>query len=436
MGGCRNSAAMADAVISVLNALFMHETSEYAGSFQREMLVRFAADPTGVAAYVAMTPKYSAFISSKAQAAASVALSSEALLSMSSKVAAAATESAVAGDIMDHASLWKAIRATAEYRAYATERVAKVAAMCSRTLTDQQTESLMEIDGLDELREAIEGMGSDDGEDSEDDSEYDDDDDPAPVKSSAVVDEAFMQAFEKEYGRDATVYEYVHVRNLMEERFLTLPAIKKLHDVAYVELEVVHRELLDDRLDESAFCKRYVPEALVDADLPRKVRDSVLSSDGYRRNMRDRLCALHKTLFGEEVTPVEADYMFDRSVLAEKLSLQSDKLNDIVGAFAEQTTRLFETIETCYKAVLGREPEDAEVREVIQSFRVDEASATAALKATMVKSLEYREVLRQEILRARPGTSVPGVFRTLEKVLVLPGLANLTAQQAVAAVPQ
>lgn len=428
---------MADAVISVLNALFMHETGEYAGSFQREMLVRFATDPKGVAAYVATTPKYSAFISSKAQAAASVALSSEALLSMSAKVAVAATESAVAGVIMDHASLWKAIRATPEYRAYATERVAKVAAMCGRTLTDQQTESLMEIDGLDELREAIEGMGSDDEdeEDSEYESDYEDDVLPT-AKASAVVDEEFMQAFEKEYGRDATVYEYVHVRNLMEERFLTLPAIKKLHDVAYVELEVVHRELLDDRLDESAFCKRYVPEALVDPDLPRKVRDSVLSSDGYRRNMRDRLCSLHKTLFGEEVTPVEADYMFDRSVLAEKLSLQSDKLNDIVGAFAEQTTRLFETIETCYKAVLGREPEDAEVREVIQSFRVDETSATAALKATMVKSLEYREVLRQEILRARPGTSVPGVFRTLEKVLVLPGLANLTAQQAVAAVPQ
>lgn len=425
---------MADAVISALNALFMHETGEYAGSFQREMLVRFAADPKGVAPYVAGTPKYSAFIASKAQAAAAAALSSEALLSMSSKVSAAAAESASRGDIMDHGSLWKTIRNTPEYRAYATERVAKVAAMCARTLTDQQTDSLLHIDGLDDLREAIEGMGSDD-EESESEDESDVDEAPATGLQSACVDEAFMRAFEKEYCRDATVYEYVHVRNLMAERFLTLPAIKKLHDVAYVELEVVHRELLDDRLDEPAFCKRYVPEALTDPDLPRKVRDSVLSSEGYRRNMRDRLCALHKTLFGEDVTPEEADYMFDRSVLAEKLSLQSDKLNDIVGAFAEQTTRLFETIETCYKAVLGREPEDAEVREVIQSFRVDESAATTALKATMVKSLEYREVLRQEILRARPGTSVPGVFRTLERVLVLPGLANLTAQQAVSAVP-
>lgn len=424
---------MAD-VVAALNAMFFGEAAEYGGAFQREMMVRFGTSTAGLMGHVAGTPKYAAFIADRARTAAAHALNGSDLQKLGERVAERAVAAASAGEAMDRQGLTDAVKAAPEYVEYQRSRVSRVAEMCEVELTDDQIDRLMRIEGVDELRAAIERGDESDGESDSEASDCSDSSDAESVLSpstDSVVDVKFMEDFLTEYGREATVYEYVHVRNLMATKFLTLKAIGELHYAAYTQLEVVHRELLDESLSEAEFCKRYLPQALTDPSLPVRQREAVLGSSGYRNSMRERLGALHKTRFGEDISDEEGDYMFERSVLQQRLALQSDRLNGVVDAFAEQTTRLYERVTEMYSAILGREPEDQEVRAVLMAFRKDQASAETSLRRELVRSLEYREVLRQEIVRAAPGMSIPSVFKTLDAVLKTSRLEDFTTVDAV-----
>jgi hypothetical protein len=418
---------MAESVVRVLNCLFLNDSAEYAGAFQREMVVKFASCVVDLAAHVAATPKYLSFVSSKAQALAP-GLRGDRLTDMADRVARDMGALAAEGRFPDAATIKDAVTASREFRAWQEERIQKVASVCGVQLSARAVESLMGVEGVDDLRSAIEAIETE----SLSDQDSDTSDDPDAAVERTAVDAAFMLEFEAEYGRDPTVHEYVHVKNVMLDTFLTMGAVRSVYCAAYAAFEEIHREYLDETLTEPMFCKRYLPQALLDHALPERHREAILESQGYRKNMRDRLGALHRMLFGEDVTEAEADYMFEQSVRAQKLALRSDKLNDAVVAFAKQTTRLYELVAGIYKASLEREPEDAEVREVLQSFRVDEVAAAAELRRKLASSLEFREVLRSEIVRSRPDLSVPAVFRSLEAVLSLAGLDGMTAAEAVA----
>lgn len=418
---------MAESVVQTLSALFHDDASEFAGAFQREMIVKFASQPENVVSHVLKTSKYLAFLSSKAQSCAP-GLNADDLLLMSDRVA---KDIASGSAIPNMAAIRAAVRASPEWKAWQVERVTSVAEMCDIELSEKQVSALMDVDGVDALREAIEAL-----QDCDSASEADE---PAaaPARSVALarpdaVDDKFVDAFEAEYGRDPTVHEYVHVRNILAETGQTLKEIHGVHFTAYAAFEEIYREYMDELLSESAFCKRFLPAALLDSGLAERQRDTVLESQGYRRTMLDRLSSLHTMLFGESITEEEGEYMFERDVRSQRLALRSDKLNDIVVKFAEQTTALFERVTGIYKATLGREPEDTEVREVLQSFRLwDTARAESELRKTLTGSLEFREVLRTAIVKAKPDLTTAAVFRALEAVLSLPGLAGMTAEQAV-----
>jgi Fe2+ transport system protein FeoA len=424
---------MAESVVRTLNSLFLEDSAEFTGAFQREMIVKFSSKPEDTAAHVAGTSKYLTFVASKAQTCAP-GLGPDDLVAMADRVAGDIGARVVAGELPGLEDIRAAVRAGPEWQAWQTDRIHKVAEMCDVQLSDGQVQRLMDTDGIDALRIAIENI-----EDACDPEPAPEQAVPAPVEarkpSLEAVDERFVDAFEAEYGRDPTVHEYVHVRNILADSGMTLKELHGVHFTAYAAFEEIYREYMDELLSESAFCKRFLPAALMDPKLAERQRDTVLESQGYRRTMLDRLSSLHSMLFGESITEEEGEYMFEREVRSQRLALRSDKLNDIVVKFAEQTTRLFERITDIYKATLGREPEDSEVREVLQSFRLlDKARAESELRRTLTGSLEFREVLRLEIVKAKPDLSTAAVFRALETVLSLPGLSGMTAEQAVARV--
>jgi hypothetical protein len=422
---------MAESVVHTLNSLFIEDSAEYAGAFQREMIVKFSAQPEETATHVAGTAKYLTFVASKAQSCAP-GLGPDDLVAMADRVATEIGSRVVAGELPGMEDIRAAVKASPEWQAWQTERIHKVAEMCDVQLSDKQVQSLMGTDGVDALRTAIENI---DCSDSGDESESEVPAAQAPSKTKESVDDRFVDAFEAEYGRDPTVHEYVHVRNIVADTGMSLKEIHGVHFTAYAAFEEIYREYMDELLSESAFCKRFLPAALLDSGLAERQRDTVLESQGYRRTMLDRLSSLHSMLFGESITEEEGEYMFEREVRSQRLALRSDKLNDIVVRFAEQTTRLFEHITDIYKATLGRAPEDSEVREVLQSFRLwDKARAESELRRTLTESLEFREVLRLEIVKAKPELTTAAVFRALETVLALRGLAGMTAEQAVARV--
>lgn len=416
-----------------MNALFLEDSAEFAGAFQREMIVKFSSQPEDIAAHVAGTSKYLTFVASKAQTCAP-GLGPDDLVAMADRVAKDISARVVAGELPGMEDIRAAVRSSPDWHAWQTDRIHKVADMCDVQLSDRQVQTLMDTDGIDALRAAIENI-----EDACTPEPAPEQAATAPVEAvketNDSVDDRFVDAFEAEYGRDPTVHEYVHVRNIMADTGLSLKEIHGLHFTAYASFEEIYREYMDELLSESAFCKRFLPSALMDPGLAERQRDTVLESQGYRRTMLDRLSSLHSMLFGESITEEEGEYMFEREVRSQRLALRSDKLNDIVVKFAEQTTRLFEHITDIYKATLGREPEDSEVREVLQSFRLlDKSRAESELRRTLTGSLEFREVLRLQIVQAKPELTTAAVFRALETVLALPGLSGMTAEEAVSRV--
>jgi len=431
---------MAEAVLSILNAMFMDDATQFAGPFQREMVVRFGRDPLGVAAHVSRTPTYEAFISGKVVQAAGSALVGAELSAVADSVVKEAIAAACAGEYPDNSFVWDAVRATPEWREWRLARIKQVADLCGRTLSDSQVAALMD-DGasvtVNDLREVIEALDLAEvvkAEEALDEQAFAVaplDDGPEP---DADVDEDFVADFAHWFGRDPTVHDYVRVRKLLGTAYTQWDALHAAYAISYQMMRTTHRDYLGEDLTEAEFAKRYVPLALTDPELPPRHRDGVLASEGYRVNMCARLNALQKTLFGDELTPEESDYIFAKYVRTERLELQSDRLNAIMMAFAEQTMQLYATIGTLYHERLGRAPEDDEVKSVLQSFRVDEASAKDALQHFLTRSLEYREVLRAAIVSANPGITVPAVFKKLEAVLALPRLSGMTAAEAVAAV--
>ncbi len=434
---------MADRLIEVLHTLFFGDAGEVPAAFQREMLVRFHENPAALIQHVTGTPKYDAFLARHVQAA-DTALTTQALQAVCERVKHVAAEAAAAGRAHGYAALQDAVRTSPEYRAYRAARVENVARMLGRTLTASQVAGLVDADDIDDLRARIEATSDEPPacepdpvpdeaapEDSEPDSESEPESEPGGQER---VDDAFMRRFYDLYGRDATVYEYVHVRNLTATAYLTLEAIRELHAAAWAALKVVHYDLLDDTLTEADFCKRYLPQALTDSELPARRRAEVLASEGYRSKMLARREKQHVTLLGEPATAEAAEYMFEREIRSRELSLQSEQVKDIVYAFGKRTVELHDVVCDIYRKVLGREPEEQESRAVLHGFRVDEPGARDALARELVQSLEYREVLRVEIVRVAPELSTPAVFRRLEAVLKLPDLAILAPADAVGAV--
>lgn len=431
---------MSEAVVHLLNSLFLDDASEYAGAFQREMVVRFSASPGDVVQHVRGTMKYATFLASRAQRFAP-SLSGDTLTRMSDAVA---SELISGTGVPGIGEIERAVRASEEWRAWKRDQIVRAAEDFGRALSDGCVEALMDVDDRDMRAAMSDRIAISDrvateeavlAETSEDAVE------PVVLNITVVeaardatLDEGFMAAFASEYGRDPCVHEYVHVRNILaDDSTASIATVHAAHDAAYRAFEEIYRELMDEAMTESDFCRRFLPDALLDADMAERHRETILGSSGYRANMCGRLVKLHKMLFGEEIGEIEADYMFRTSVRKQRLPLQSEKINDVVVAFAEQTTRLCSLITSVYVDTFGREPEDAEARDVLQSFRLDEPGATRDLRRSLTRSLEFREVLRLEILRACPDLSVPAVFRRLEAVLAQPGLERMTSAQAVEA---
>lgn len=423
----------------------MGDACEYEGAYQRELTVRCGADAglAAVSSVVAGTQKYGDFLAARVSTLAASMMDGRMPAGLVARVARAADAGAGQGRAPRMSDLAAAVRGEPEWREFQRERIARVAGMMGVSLTGADTERFMACEGVDVLRAALLEAGVPAGApsgapagtpagtpaSSAATSEAGDD---AALDGPAAVDEAWMAEFAAAYGREPSVHEYVRLRNLQAQTFETLACVRERHARAYAAFEATHRDYLGERLTEADFARRHLPAAL-GGGVAAAHRAQILASAGYRDTMRARLGALHKTLFGEALTDAECALLFERDVLSRELALQSGELNDVVVAFAEETTRLCERVAAVYRACLGREPEEAERRAALHPFRVDEAAAAERLRARLTGSLEYREVLRAEAVCRRPDLSVPAVFRLLERVLALPGLSERTPGDAVAA---
>jgi len=392
---------------SICSSVFMGDNREYEGPYYRELASRHPAkhlDIGAVFADIRASPRYRRFLNDRIAGCAVNGLDTE-------LVDAVVADSVARVDPHTEESLIHAVLVA---------RVKKVATLCGMDLTpdqvDEVTRRVAVDDGIAVIREAIEGLTPQQGGLAV--AEIDGDTSPTPlavavpVPAEPVIDTEWLERFERAYGRDALVHEYILLRNLEDSDPETL---YPLHVAAFERFEDMHRCYLNEHLCEADFVKRFVPAALLDDTLVDAERDLILMSAEYKDNMCTRLDAIHRTLYGEPL--LEADALFERRVRDARLTLQSSQLNDLVVEFAREGELLASQIANIYVDCLKREPDAWEVSSRLPEFRTDADTATRALKNSLVSSLEFQDVLKDEIRRQAPQLTNARLFRVLEVAL-------------------
>ena len=414
---------MSASAARVCDALFMGDSREYEGPFVRGL----AGSAADMYAQAANTDRYQRFIREKVVAAVLRNMDGAGRRdNMVDRICSTAIR--LAKDmtpISTSDGLNFAIKQDPEWREFQRERILRVATMCNRDLSDADIDVLMGSDAsdLDGLREAIDRLSVIDDEfpyvDDVDD-DYDDQEDEGdqvtelPVVKP-TVDEAWLEAFEKAYGREAFVHEYVLLRNVIVD--IPPEVMYKKHVDAYTALSDMHRSYLDEHLTESAFVRKFVPQVFIDSTVVDQHLDELLNSADYRNNMCRRLSTIHRALFGEPLTEVESAYLFSKRVLAERLTLQCERLNELIMEFAGETAQLGQVIADCYGECIDRLPDSWEIKECLSDFRGNTESATADLRRRLKASLEFQDLLKRTIQARAPDYTQGQVFKALSEVL-------------------
>lgn len=422
---------MAD-LATVCSEIFFGNTHEYEGPFFRELAAKHptkAVDAGAVFADVKHTPRYRRFLKDKITSAVMRLIPAVADSDIFERLV---EDGLQRYDPHTPDTIDTAIREDASWRDFVNSRIDKVSCMCDIELLEDQIDQirlqLADDVCIDAVRTAVEAFVTVKGAQKEALA-------PVPVSvpeacappetQAAEIDEAWLAAFEGAYKRDALVHEYVLLRKLPDPDPTKL---YPLHVEAYERFQNMHRCYLNEHLCESDFVKRFIPAALLDPELVDVERDAVLRSDEYKVNMCTRLDAVHRALFGEPL--LEADALFERRVKSERLTLQSERLNEIVMEFSKETEALSEIITSVYMDCLRREPDSWEIASQLPAFRVDVAAGTKTLKDALVSSLEFQDVLKNEIRAQASSLSNAKLFKVLEAVLQL-DLKNMKASDAV-----
>lgn len=406
----------------ICNAIFMGDVREYDGPFLRE-LVSSTKTREELFEFLGQSARYSRFLREKIVEAVLRCMDGggrrDALVS---RVLAEGVRNAMAEKPYTLETLNEAIRSDQEWIDFQKDRIVKIAGMCDKELTDDHIERLMRFEGFDAIRVAMETLDTTEQPQQVDEQEvvnvaYVDEQSSESAsiytEEAEEVDEDWLLEFEKAYGREAFVHEYVLLRKLGVE----LPELYKTHFQMYQTISDIQRSYLDKHLTESEFVKKFVPTVFTDDQVCDQHLDAVLSSKDYHDNMCSRLQKVHRTLYGEQMTPDESSYLFGKKVLAERLTLQCERLNEIVMDFAKETEELGDKVIEVYKSWLDRIPDAWEVKESLPLFREDVIKASNNLKETLVASLEYNDLLKRIIQEKAPSFTQAEVFRTLGKVL-------------------
>jgi hypothetical protein len=396
----------------------MGDVREYDGPFLRELL---SSTKTASELYehLGKSARYSRFLREKIVEAVLRCMDGggrrDALVN---RVLAEGVRVAMSGRPYTAASLNEAIRSDEEWVTFQKDRIMKIAGMCEKELTAESVDKLMAFEGFDAIRCAMETLQDHADAPAEPEAE------PAGVCCSVTgsaasyseaaeeVDEDWLEEFEQAYGREAFVHEYVLVRRLG----VPLTELYKRHFQMYQTISDMQRSYLDKHLTESEFVKTFVPAILTDDGVVARYLSDVLRSEDYHDNMCSRLQTVHRALYGEPMTQEESSYLFNKKVLAERLTLQCERLNEIVMDFAKETEDLgFKVIEV-YNCWLDRGPDTWEVKECLPLFREDIDKATNNLKERLVASLEFNDLLKRIIQEKAPRLTQAEVFRTLGKL--------------------
>lgn len=160
--------------------------------------------------------------------------------------------------------------------------------------------------------------------------------DPEAYREEMQLQEdlALVEKYENVFKRNMNVREYImYIKGLRAHR----------DDEGFID-EIFHKQILQfNRVKEvmQLYLDKYVTEdqflgqflSRINEDgFVENLRREVIDSHEYEQKMSKRLQAIYLNFFGENMTPTETKYLFDR-VKALELELVTDQLNEKVAEF-------------------------------------------------------------------------------------------------------
>lgn len=232
--------------------------------------------------------------------------------------------------------------------------------------------------------------------------------DPSPtvIVKEAELDEDAVLGFEDVAHRPMSVYEYfkyvVDNTNKSAVAGTDWAALWKHQVEVYNRIRNIMHDYCELTMTEHEFLREHLV-AMDEPDFDTQFIDEIVNSDAYATQMKSKLRKIYKETFDTDMSQVDVDYLF-ASVKATKASLSSAELRGIVVDFYKATNNIIAHASEVYNKVVDRYPDSVELVDVVAMYRANSHRSmddiAIELERSLVKSLEFHDVLRARIQKA------------------------------------
>jgi hypothetical protein len=187
---------------------------------------------------------------------------------------------------------------------------------------------------------------------------------------------------------------------------------------SFLAARQVYREYLAEELSEEAFLEKEIFTYVDDEDpgaFKARIEDDILDGDFYSVKMRARLSDVYRAGFGLAMHGDDVEHCFDIARIS-RATVSGDAANRIATSLNQEVESISLRVSEVYLDVLGRDPDEAEVRDEVQEFRrhVPKSFYTGSggpigdsptifdpaaedLRFRLHRSLEFHDVLKRVI---------------------------------------
>ena len=236
------------------------------------------------------------------------------------------------------------------------------------------------------------------------------------------LDKESVESFESTYKRPMFVQEYFKyiVENESENPHIPFFKIFNSFCENYNKTRTLLHDFTNNKLSEYDFVKQYL-YAVDDPSFYTKIIDHIVLSKEYKTQMCIKISKLYSELFNESLKEHDIEYVFLK-ILAKKLYLHHEEINDILVDLKSETDNVISHIFTQYEKVLQRQPDVYEIDELVKEYRLhlpnkkyEEIDLETEKK--LILSLEFHDVIKNKFKLALPNIKPRILFDYLRFIL-------------------
>lgn len=242
-------------------------------------------------------------------------------------------------------------------------------------------------------------------------------------KDYSIFFNQILNLFRSIFQRDITIYEYVkYYDEFSNDTQMKIENYKKTFDERFTKMKNIYKSYLDENLDISCFCEKYLEFMDVDINTyEESMINIIIQYDSYQKVMSIKIKSVYSDIFNTDLLDRDMMYYFEQ-ISKNKISLISEHLSKQIVLIKEETDNYVQTINDIYEKILRRPSIGIEIEKAIVYFRYKNTSnikPNIHLENILFECLEYHDVLKDIITEHFGGGS------TCERTRVYDVLARI-----------